>query len=186
MGELHILDPGALLTVQDRGRPGFAHLGVPRSGAVDLPSHDLANRLVGNPDDAATLETTLTGCRFTVTTATRIAVTGALCQVRVDGRARAWGTALTVPASAEVVVGPADSGLRSHVAVAGGVLVGETLGSRSTDVLSGLGPAPLTTGSVIPLGTPPPAAPWVEVPPRAASTAPIEVLPGPQRDWFGE
>lgn len=59
---LVVVRPGALTTVQDRGRPGYAHLGVPRSGALDRPAAALVNRLVGNPADAAVLETTLDGC----------------------------------------------------------------------------------------------------------------------------
>lgn len=184
MTEVTVLDPGALATVQDRGRPGWAHLGVPRSGAADLHSHDLANRLVGNPPEAAGLEVTLTGCRFRCTGATRLAVTGAVCAVHVGGRAEAWGRALVAPAGAEVVIGPAISGLRSYVAVAGGLQVEPVLGSRSTDLLSGLGPAPLAAGTVLPVGEAPGPAPWVELSRPVPGPIEVEVVPGPRADWF--
>src|SRR5215217_2109882 len=104
---LAVLDPGMLTTVQDLGRPGWAHLGVPRSGALDQPALRLANRLVGNPESAAGLETTLTGVSFRVERAVRLAVTGARCDIRVDGRAAAWGALLPVVAGAELGVGAA-------------------------------------------------------------------------------
>ncbi|HNO39807.1 MAG TPA: allophanate hydrolase subunit 2 family protein, partial [Marmoricola sp.] len=65
MTMMRVLDPGLMTTLQDLGRAGQAHLGVPRSGALDEGAHRLANRLVGNPESAATLETTLTGVRVT-------------------------------------------------------------------------------------------------------------------------
>lgn len=181
---LVVLDAGALTTVQDRGRPGWAHLGVPRSGAADLPAHDLANRLVGNPPDAAGLETTLTGCAFRTDAAVRIAVTGAPCAVTVASRPESWGAAVVAPAGAVVEVGPAASGLRSYVAVAGGVRVESVLGSRSTDVLSGLGPAPLGAGDIVPVGPAPDAAPWVEVARPGGAPRVVEVRRGPRADWF--
>lgn len=182
---LEILDPGALTTVQDLGRPGYAHLGVPRSGALDDVAHRLANRLVGNPEDAAALETTLTGVRFRVTRGTRLAVTGADCAVQVDHRPVPWGAAVSVAAGQVVKVGVARTGLRSSVALAGGIDVAPVLGSRSTDLLSGLGPAPLVAGQVLPLGAavgPAPAAEAV----RPQRGAVLRVDPGPRTDWFTE
>src|SRR3954447_12412612 len=109
---LEVLDAGALTTVQDLGRPGWAHLGVPRSGALDEPALRLANRLVGNPESAAALETTLTGVSFRATGSGRLAVTGAACTIRVAQRSVAWGAAVSVPAGAVVEVGAAALGLR--------------------------------------------------------------------------
>lgn len=88
---LLVVRPGALTTVQDRGRPGYAHLGVPRSGALDTAAYALANRLVGNAPDAAALETTLDGVGLRALAATTVAVTGAPCPVRISGRPVAWG-----------------------------------------------------------------------------------------------
>ncbi|MFE3285855.1 biotin-dependent carboxyltransferase family protein, partial [Streptomyces sp. NPDC059233] len=147
MSGLLVIRPGALTTVQDRGRPGHAHLGVPRSGALDTAAHALANRLLGNPADAAALETTLDGVALRALAATTVAVTGAPCSVRVDGRPVAWGAPVRLAPGAELEVGRAESGLRSYVAVRGGLAVAPVLGSRSADLLSGLGPPVLTAGT---------------------------------------
>lgn len=182
-GAIEILDPGALSTVQDLGRPGHAHLGVPRSGALDEPALRLANRLVGNPEGAAGVETTLTGIRFRLTRSSRVAVTGAGCQVLVDRRPVPWGAATSVPGGCVVEVQPATTGLRSYVGLAGGVAVPRVLGSRSTDLLSGIGPAPLATGDLLPLGAAYDAAAAVEAVPQAPGTE-LRVDLGPRDAWF--
>lgn len=184
MNELIVVDAGALCTVQDLGRAGWAHLGVPRSGAMDRSAHALANRLVGNDVSSATVETTLTGCAVRFAGAARIAVSGAGCEVWVDERPVPWGAAVSVAAGSVLRLGPALAGVRSHLAVAGGVAVEQVLGSRSTDVLSGLGPAPLREGDVLPIGcATPQAAPWVEVPWPVHATV-FDVVSGPRTDWF--
>ncbi|MER6787821.1 biotin-dependent carboxyltransferase family protein [Streptomyces sp. NPDC000658] len=183
---LVVVRAGALTTVQDRGRPGHAHLGVPRSGALDGPAATLANRLVGNSADAAVLETTLDGCALRPRSDVTVAVGGAPCRVAVDGRPVAWGAPVRVPAGAVLDVGPALSGVRGYVAVAGGIAVEPVLGSRSTDLLSGLGPPPLTNGTVVHLGRA--LAPYarVDVGPQPAPPAELvlRVTPGPRADWF--
>ncbi|MFD5519268.1 biotin-dependent carboxyltransferase family protein [Streptomyces sp. NPDC127066] len=183
---LAVVRAGALTTVQDQGRPGHAHLGVPRSGALDAPAAALANRLVANPAEAAVLETTVDGCALRPRSTVTVAVTGAPCPVRVDGRPVAWGTPVRVPAGALLDVGSARAGLRSYVAVSGGVAVDPVLGSRSTDLLSGLGPPPLTDGAVLPLGSPGTLHARVDV---AAHRAPpaelvLRVTLGPRDGWF--
>ncbi|MCP9960317.1 biotin-dependent carboxyltransferase family protein [Streptomyces somaliensis] len=184
---LTVVRAGALTTVQDRGRPGHAHLGVPRSGALDPYAAALVNRLVGNDDGAAVLETTLTGCAVRPGCPVTAAVGGAPCPVTVDGRPAAWGAAVRVGAGAVLEVGAAVRGARSYVAFAGGVAVPPVLGSRSTDLLSGLGPAPLVDGAVLPLGAGPPpgaarheGAPWPGVPEELV----LRVRFGPRDDWF--
>ncbi|QRX90994.1 biotin-dependent carboxyltransferase family protein [Streptomyces noursei] len=183
---LSVVRAGALTTVQDLGRPSHAHLGVPHSGALDGPAHRLANRLVGNPASAATLETTLTGCAVRLRTAATVAVTGAPCPVTVDGRPAPWGAPVHVPAGAVLEAGTATHGLRAYLAVAGGIDAEPVLGSRATDLLSGLGPAPLADGAVLPLGSPygPPAA--ADAVPHAGPAAELVLpfLPGPRDDWF--
>lgn len=187
MSGLLVVRPGALTTVQDGGRPGYAHLGVPRSGALDTAAHALANRLLGNAPDAAALETTLDGVGLRALAATAVAVTGAPCCVRVDGRPAAWGSPVRLPAGAELEVGRAESGVRSYVAVRGGLAVRPVLGSRSTDLLSGLGPPPLSAGTLLPLGDPPPDPPpgadacGLPAPP-AQLLLPLRL--GPRADWF--
>jgi allophanate hydrolase subunit 2 len=143
-----VVRAGPLTTVQDLGRPGYAHLGVPRSGALDPPAARLANALVGNPESAAVLETTLMGCALRFSEPARVAVTGASAVVSVDGSVlsdvvradgprsvvvRADGPVLgvvDVQAGSVLDVGRATAGVRSYVAVAGGIDVQPVLGSR--------------------------------------------------------
>ncbi|MFF6807282.1 5-oxoprolinase/urea amidolyase family protein [Streptomyces sp. NPDC012616] len=183
---MSVVRAGALTTVQDRGRPGHAHLGVPRSGALDGPAAALVNRLVGNPPDAAVLETTLTGCALAPRSDVTVAVGGAPCRVTVGGRPAAWGAPVRVPAGAVLDVGPAIRGVRGYVAVSGGIVVEAVLGSRSTDLLSGLGPPPLTDGTVLPLGRERPPHARVDVAPQPAPPAELvlRVTLGPRDDWF--
>ena len=183
---IEVVRAGALTTVQDLGRPGHAHLGVPRSGALDQPALRLANALVGNPDGCAGLETTLTGCAVRLPAGGTVAVTGATARVRVDGADADACVAIEVPPGGLLDVGRATAGVRSYVAFAGGITVEPVLGSRSTDTLSGLGPPALCDGLRLPLGT--------EVsPPRVQSSAPhpegrqavrLLVHLGPRADWF--
>ncbi|GGX08350.1 biotin-dependent carboxyltransferase family protein [Streptomyces lomondensis] len=183
---LVVVRSGALTTVQDRGRPGHAHLGVPRSGALDGPAADLVNRLAGNPSGTAVLETTLNGCAVRPRSAVTVAVAGAPCRVTVDGRPVAWGAPVRVPAGALLDVGPAVSGVRAYVGVSGGIAVEPVLGSRSTDLLSGLGPPPLTDGTVLPLGRPTGVHARVDVAPQPAPPAELvlRVTLGPRDGWF--
>ncbi|MFJ3924483.1 biotin-dependent carboxyltransferase family protein [Streptomyces sp. NPDC090022] len=184
---LEVVRAGALTTVQDGGRPGYAHLGVPRSGALDAGAYALANRLLGNPAGAAALETTLDGVALRATAPVTVAVTGAACPVRVAGRPAAWGAPVRVPAGALLDVGRAAGGVRAYVAVRGGVAVPEVLGSRSTDLLSGLGPALLSAGTLLPVGPAvPDPVPAVEPCPLPGPPSEL-VLPlrlGPRADWF--
>ncbi|MEV7419510.1 biotin-dependent carboxyltransferase family protein [Streptomyces sp. NPDC089919] len=186
MNGVEVVRAGALTTVQDLGRPGHAHVGVPHSGALDRPAHALANRLLGNPEGAATLETTLDGVALRALAPVTVAVTGAPCPVRLDGRPAAWGAPVRVPAGAVLDVGRAAAGVRSYVAVRGGVAVPEVLGSRSTDLLSGLGPAVLVAGAVLPVGVPVGPVAGVDA---VGSRSPLPelvlpVLAGPRDDWF--
>ncbi|MFD4544269.1 biotin-dependent carboxyltransferase family protein [Streptomyces bauhiniae] len=183
---LVVVRAGALTTVQDEGRPGHAHLGVPRSGALDPPAAALVNRLVGNSPDAAVLETTLDGCAVRARSAVTAAVGGAPCPVRVGGRPAPWGAPVRVAAGEVLEVGAAVAGVRSYLAVSGGVAVEPVLGSRATDLLSGLGPAPLADGTVIPLGRPTAAPARLDTAPQPAPPAELvlRVTLGPREDWF--
>ncbi|MFD8794060.1 5-oxoprolinase subunit C family protein [Streptomyces vinaceus] len=187
---LEVVRAGALTTVQDLGRPGYAHLGVPRSGALDAGALGLANRLLGNPPEAAVLETTLDGVGLRALAPVTVAVTGAPCAVRVSGRAVAWGAPVRLRAGAELQVGRAEPGVRSYVAVRGGFAVAPVLGSRSTDLLSGLGPAVLSAGTVLPVGPAGPdpvrGADALRVPgvPGTRAGLVLPLRPGPRADWF--
>lgn len=182
---IDVVRAGPLTTVQDLGRPGYAHLGVPRAGALDAPALRLANRLVGNPDGAAGLEVTAGGCALRLRSASTVAITGASAPLTIGGRQSGYGVPVPVPAGALVEVGRPVHGVRSYLAVSGGVAVPPVLGSRSTDTLAGVGPAPLRDGDVLPVGpaTEPSTVdfvPW-EPPPAALR---LRVRFGPRRDWF--
>ena len=183
---LVVLAPGPRSTVQDRGRSGWASIGVPRSGAADLAAHDLANRLVGNRPEAATLEATAGGLRVRAGATVLVAVTGAPAPVVVDGRPAPLDAPLTLRAGAVLELGLPARGLRSYLAVRGGIDVPPVLGSRSTDTLSGLGPAPLRPGDLLPVGDLAGHEPGVDVAPvaRPAERPVLRVLPGPRRDWL--
>jgi biotin-dependent carboxylase-like uncharacterized protein len=178
-----VVRPGPLTTVQDLGRPGYAHLGVPRSGALDSVAWRRANALTGNPPEAAGLETTLMGCALRFDVAARVAVTGAVARVRIDEEAVA-GEVFDVPAGAVLDIGRATRGVRSYLAVAGGIDVEPVLGSRSTDTLSGLGPPKLADGTVLRIGNavgdPKPAVPAAET----FDELLLGVRLGPRDDWF--
>lgn len=180
-----VLEAPGLVTVQDDGRTGLAHLGVPRAGPLDRPAASLAGRLVGNGADAAVLEVTLGGIALRAGEARWVAVTGAPCAVVVDGRARGHGRAEWVPAGAELRLGPATSGVRSYLAVGGGWAVEPVLGSRSTDTLAWVGPARVEADVVLPVGAAPGPPVAVDVPARGRVGPPVlRVDPGPRLDRF--
>lgn len=179
---LRVLAPGPLATVQDQGRPGHAHLGVPRAGALDRPAAELANRLVGNPGDAAVIEATFGGLEVWIDRAGWCALTGAHAPAALDGRALPHAQAFWAPAGARLGLAAPPDGVRTYLALAGGIAVEPVLGSRSTDVLAGVGPAPLRPGDVLPLGAPVtgPRPLDVALPP---ASGPLRVWPGPRADW---
>jgi biotin-dependent carboxylase-like uncharacterized protein len=176
---LTVLATGPQVLVQDAGRVGYAHLGVPRAGALDAPAAALGNRLVGNPPDAAALEVLLGGLVLRADVGCWVAVTGAEVAVTVDGVARGHGRAEWVSAGAVLRLGMPGTGLRSYVAVAGGIDVAPVLGSRSTDTLAWVGPPPVTAGDVLAIGAAPGVPAGVEAPlPRRPG--PLRLLPGPR------
>ncbi len=136
---IEVLDGGMLTTVQDLGRFGYQRYGVPTSGALDLFSMRAANRLVGNPDDAAGLELTLIGPRLEFVVPATIALTGADLGARLGDRPLPrWESVVVEPGAVLSFSGPQD-GVRAYLAVAGGVDVPEVLGSRATYIRSRLG-----------------------------------------------
>ena len=181
-----VLDAPGLVTVQDDGRSGLAHLGVPRAGPLDRPAAGLAGRLVGGPAGAAVLEVTLGGLTLRAGRPRWVAVTGAPCEVLVDGVARAHGAAVWVPPGAVLRLGPADAGVRTYLAVGGGWTVEPVLGSRSTDTLAWVGPPRVVAGALLPVGPfpgPPPATDTTAAR-RPAGAAVLRVDPGPRLDRF--
>jgi biotin-dependent carboxylase-like uncharacterized protein len=178
--------PGPLSTVQDLGRPGLAHLGVGQSGAADRASLRLANRLVGNEEGAACLEVTLGGLVVRFERAATVALTGARCPVLLAGREQGMFAPVWVPAGATVALGVPPRGIRTYLAVRGGLDVPPVLGSCSTDRLAGLGPEPVGPGTRIPTGSARLPFPSIDVAPVAElpKDAVLRVTRGPRDDWF--
>lgn len=184
---LEIVATGPLTTVQDLGRPGLAALGVGRSGAADRASLRLANRLLGNDEGTAGLEVTFGGLVLRSAGGTTVTLTGAPCPMSVDGRQVAPYAVVWVPDGAELRLGIPTSGLRSYLAVRGGIDVPPVLGSRSTDTLAGLGPEPLASGGRLRIGSahgPLPGVDIAPVGPFEAGEISLRVVPGPRNDWF--
>ncbi|WP_026378670.1 biotin-dependent carboxyltransferase family protein [Agromyces italicus] len=186
---LVVESPGALALVEDLGRPGFAHLGVTGSGALDRGAARLANRLVGNRDGDAIVEVLVGGFRARFTGGDCwFAVAGAWGPVVLDGRTVAPYTAVRAPDGGVLELGPAVRGLRYSLAVRGGIDEAPVLGSRSRDTLSGIGPEPLAPGRVLAIGAEPEASvPLIDqeaafAPPDGAVT--LALRPGPRADWF--
>ena len=129
---LQVLRSGALATVQDLGRPGLQHLGIVPGGAMDPLSHRIANALVGNGPEAATLEIALAGPELTVTQDALVALHGARFEAAVDGAPLPHSRPVLVRAGARLRIGRAETGCFGYLAVAGGLAVPPVLGSRST------------------------------------------------------
>jgi antagonist of KipI len=192
MSALHVIKPGLLTTIQDLGRWGLQSRGVPVAGPMDLPSHRLANALVHNRSDAATLEVTITGPELEFEDDRIVAVTGAEFEIAIDGRPVPNSTASLVGAGSRLVLGHRRRGARAYIAVGGGIDVPPILGSRATNLVCALGGVegrPLRRGDRLPLGAPRPVdvtklrrpSP-LPMPPDGHAR--VRVLPGPQRDRF--
>ena len=188
MTTLEILGTGPLALLEDLGRTGQAHLGVSRSGAADRRSHTLANRLVANPDDRATVEIMFGGFSARVRGGSAdIAVTGADTDPAVNGVPFGTNSIHHVREGDVISLGAPYSGMRSYLAVRGGIDVQPVLGSRSYDVMSALGPRPLQAGDVLPVGDHPAEYPELDQAPVATIEGQIldlRVVPGPRDDWF--
>ncbi len=185
MRTLTVRATGPLALVEDLGRPGLAGVGVGRSGAADRGSLRLGNRVVGNPEDAAGVEVTAGGLEVEVgAEAVVFCVTGAVCEVTVDGRPVGSHALARATPGARVRLGPPREGLRSYLAVRGGIAVAPVLGSRSHDVLAGLGPAPLARGDVLAVGAPGGAVatlPYVPWPDHGGDVV-LRAVRGPRAD----
>lgn len=184
---LEVLRTGPLALIEDLGRAGMARIGVTGSGAADRRAHTLANRLVANPDDRATIEITLGGFAARLCGDVEIAVTGAETGPTVDGVPFGNNSVHHVRAGQVISLGTPTLGLRSYLAVRGGIAAAVVLGSRSYDTLSGIGPSPLRPGDVIPVGRPTGGFPELEQAPVAPITGgplDLRVIPGPRDGWF--
>lgn len=149
---IEIVTSGSQATIQDFGRPGFGHLGVPHAGAADLPSFGLANRLVGNAESAAGIEFLMGGLTVKFETDAGIAFTGAATPAWLDNVAICRNRWQLARAGQVLRTGQPLFGLRNYLAFAGGIDTPAVLSSRSSDTLSGLGPNPLKPGDRLPIG----------------------------------
>src|SRR5271167_685922 len=136
---LKVLKPGLLTTIQDAGRFGWYHIGMPPSGAMDQFSFRAGNLLVGNDEGAAALETTFLGPDLEAAADVTVAVTGAPLELRLNGEPAPMWVALALRSGDRLQCGQALAGVRSYVCVGGGIDVPELLGSRSTYLLGRFG-----------------------------------------------
>ena len=206
MAFLRVIAPGMLTTVQDRGRWGWQSRGVPVAGPMDPYSHRLANTLVGNHRDSATLEVTIVGPEVEFEDARIAAVTGAEFEVAVDGRPAPLNSSFAVSAGSVLRFGHRARGARAYLGVAGGIASPRVLDSRATHLpsqMGGIDGRPLRAGDVVPLGQRGrvsfPAASAGQNAPGSFLSSPqrmrpvpflpdaqatVRILPGPQADRF--
>ncbi len=188
--DLVVIKPGLLTTVQDLGRYGHQAAGVPVAGPMDLFSHRLANQLVGNDGDAATLEITLIGPELIVEADTTMAISGANFEVTCDDRPVVPGASFAVARGQRVKFGRILQGARAYLAVAGGVQTAPVLGSRATHLVSRMGGfhgRALASGDRLPIrpdvgSRPQRKAIGLTLPSKGRAL--LRVMPGPQSDWF--
>jgi len=186
---LIVIRPGLLTTVQDLGRWGRQDRGVPVAGPMDAYSHRLANRLVGNTDDAAALEITLLGPELEADADTVCLVAGAHFDVTVNGDPTDASSPFVIPSGGRVRFGARRAGSRATLAVRGGLGVPKILESRATSVIGRIGPfggRPLLAGDVLPIGkqaTEPrsPAGPALAMPDGGAR---VRFIRGPHDTMF--
>jgi antagonist of KipI len=187
-GHVTVLKPGLFTTVQDEGRWGYLRLGVPVSGAMDLRSHRLANALVGNESDAATLEVTVAGPELRMESDTVVAIAGADLGAALGGTSVPVDAPLACKAGAHLRFEARRSGGRAYVSFSGGIAVPPVLGSRSTHVrtrMGGIGGRALRAGDRLPLGLPRPATTSVAARTRTvAGGVRLRVMSGPQEGFF--
>lgn len=154
MSSLTVVRPGMLTTIQDLGRWGQQHVGVPAAGPMDWFAHRLANQRLGNADSDATLEVTLIGPELLADDEVGCVVTGAEFEVTAGERRTRSGEPFVVRAGERVRFGARLSGARAFFAVEGGFRVDPVLGSRATSLFSRIGPfggRALKIGDVLPV-----------------------------------
>ncbi len=195
---LRIVSPGLQSLIQDLGRYGHSGLGVSAAGALDRASLRRANRLVGNAPSAAAVETVAGGLSVQAVGDQVLAVTGAPAELTIetpsgDDFEPAWRTVpMATPFALldgeTLTIGAPQSGFRSYLAVRGGVDTAPVLGSRSTDTMSGIGPAPLAAGQVFAAGGEAESGvvghPELQPDFPGTGVTVLDVVPGPRADWF--
>ena len=186
---LEVLATGPLALIQDLGRPGLAALGVGASGAADRGSFRLGARLLAQDYTAAGVEVTFGGLEVRARGDVMLALTGAPAPATIGDTEVAHLRPFVLRDGHTLRLGAPPVGLRTYVSVRGGLDVPAVLGSRSTDVLSGVGPHPLQVGDLLPVGPPPPEFPNVDLAPvRPLTSGPLTLraLLGPRADWLAD
>jgi biotin-dependent carboxylase-like uncharacterized protein len=182
---IKVLHQGLATSVQDLGRPGYFHLGIPLGGAMDRLALKAANLLVGNDEGAAGLEAVFIGPKLEFTEDAMVAVTGADMPIKVDGEEKPGWTAFKVKAGQVLTFDFLKTGARIYIAVSGGIDVPLALGSRSTYAIGALGGfkgRPIAVGDELPVGTAGEAVEGKSIPEnlrrRPGMPAELRVLPG--------
>jgi len=182
---LIVEQPGLFTTLQDLGRPGYAHFGVTSSGAADRYAHIAANRAVGNPASAATLELTLGGLVASLEEGRWMSLTGARAPLSVDGETVS-ARAFWLPAGSTLSIGIPNDSMRSYLAVDGGFLAPPVLGSVSWDTLAAIGTPPLVAGQRVEVGAPSNGSATAE-PERVSPATPlVNFRWGPRHNLFNQ
>ena len=191
---IEVTDPGLLTTVQDLGRYGYQRFGVPVSGAMDEFALRAANLLVGNDPGAACLEMSVLGPGLTFLAPCRLAITGADLSANLDQEPLPRWQPIEVPQGSALSFRGMEDGMRSYLAVAGGIDVPLVMGSRSTYVKSGIGGVQgraLKNGDVLSIHQPGPDQDSVrrQLPkgleaPQYGEEHELRIILGPQDDGF--
>lgn len=184
--------------VQDLGRPGHAAIGVTASGALDREALQRANSVAGNPPDLAALEIAFGHLAFKCSDDTVVALAGAPVQItitRASGEIvdAAMNEAISLKSGDGVKLGYPTRGVRTYLAVRGGLAVAKTLGSASRDLLAGLGPDPVVKGSILAIGREAATETHrqidkipVQALPTTGDEVVLDIFVGPRVDWFTE
>ncbi len=183
---INVVSAGIMTTIQDLGRPGYYHLGIPMGGAMDRLALRAANLLVGNDEAAAGLETVFLGPELEFTEDAVVAVCGAELPPRIDGEEHPTWTALDIRKGQVLSFGFLEFGARAYIAVSGGIVTPPALDSRSTypiGSLGGIDGRAVQPDDSLPLGQPGSGAtPGISVPAALrrlpGSRAELRVLPG--------
>lgn len=186
---MEVVKPGLLDLVMDLGRPGFRAQGVPAGGAADAPALTLANRLLGNADNAAGLELVLRGPLLRFPRGGRLVLAGADMNAHLDGAPVRPGRIQDIPPGGELALGQAEKGLRAYLAVAGGIETPSLLGSRATFLPGGFGGwqgRALKAWDVLPVGVAAAPRQGVGVFAQTCQDGPLRILPGPQLAGFAD
>jgi antagonist of KipI len=188
---LRVQDPGLLTTVQDLGRYGYSHLGISPGGTADSLAMRIANLLVGNAENAAALEMTLTGVTLEFDEQSVVALTGGKCDCRINNDTAPMWQAIRVPAEGVLTCGPMKTGSRLYLAIQGGLDVQPIMGSASTNIaghFGGFGGRGLRKGDLLGVRKGPNSR-LPTLKPGAVeglySREPLRITRGAQHDWFG-